>query len=116
MEILFGLDAYRLQLAAKVVVDRLVRHLAVGGHHDGFLRASGFPIRIAPLLLVDLRLALAALHIARVDALYKSEGQSEGPGPGADFIFTAISLCFVKISAARSRQPFIPASSAPPEI
>ena len=41
--------------------------------------------------------------------------KSEGPGPGADFIFAAISLCFVKISAARQRQPFIPASSAPHE-
>ena len=35
------------------------------------------------------------------------------PGPKADFIFAAISPCFAKISAARSRQPFIPASSAP---
>ena len=56
--------------------------------------------------------------IAEIDAEIASlaNKQSEGPGPGADFIFTAISLCFVKISAARSRQPFIPASSAPPEI
>ena len=55
--------------------------------------------------------------IAEIDAEIASlaNKQSEGPGPGADFIFTAISLCFVKISAARSRQPFIPASSAPPE-
>jgi hypothetical protein len=27
------------------------------------------------------------------------------PGPKADFIFAAISPCFAKISAARSRQP-----------
>ena len=37
--------------------------------------------------------------------------KSEGPGPGANFIFGAISPCFAKISSACSRQPFIPASS-----
>ena len=37
------------------------------------------------------------------------------PGPQADFIFAAILPCFAKISAACPRQPFIPASSAPPE-
>ena len=41
--------------------------------------------------------------------------KSEGPGPRADFIFAAISPCFAKISAVRSRQPFIPASFAPHE-
>ena len=33
--------------------------------------------------------------------------ESEVPGPEADFIFAAISPCFVKIPAARSRQPCI---------
>ena len=36
-------------------------------------------------------------------------------GPGADFIFAAISPCFAKISAVHPRQPFIPSSSAPRE-
>ena len=36
---------------------------------------------------------------------------NKGPGPGANFIFAAIEPCSAKISAARSRQPFIPASS-----
>ena len=45
----------------------------------------------------------------------KASQQSKVPGPKADFIFAAMSPCFAKISAARSRQPFIPASSAPPE-
>ena len=39
--------------------------------------------------------------------------ESEGTGPGADFIFAAISPCSVKIPAARSRQPFILFSFAP---
>ena len=37
------------------------------------------------------------------------------PGPKADFIFAAISPCFAKISAAPSRQPFIPASFPRPK-
>ena len=37
----------------------------------------------------------------------------EYDGPGADFIFDAISRCSAQISAAYPRQPFIPASSAP---
>ena len=41
----------------------------------------------------------------------KASQQSKVPGPKADFIFTAIEPCFANISAARSRQPFIPASS-----
>ena len=42
----------------------------------------------------------------------ESEVQSEVPGPEANFIFAAIAPCSAKISAARSRQPFIPASFA----
>jgi len=54
--------------------------------------------------------------IKRLDALLEyAVMKSEGTDPGADFIFAAILPCFVKISAARPRQPFIPASSAPPE-
>ena len=34
----------------------------------------------------------------------KASQQSKVPGPGADFIFAAISPCFVKISAERLRQ------------
>ena len=41
------------------------------------------------------------------------QDKSKVPGPGADFIFAAISPCFAKISAARSRQPFILFSFAP---
>ena len=62
---------------------------------------------------------VAADHAApkeqRAVDIVSGKGKSEGTDPGADFIFAAISLCFVKISAAHSRQPFISASSAPPE-
>ena len=42
-----------------------------------------------------------------------NEGKSVGPGPRANFIFAAFPPRFCDISAARPRQPFIPASSAP---
>ena len=45
----------------------------------------------------------------------KASQQSKVPGPKADFIFAAIEPCSVKTSAACSRQPFIPAASAPHE-
>ena len=37
----------------------------------------------------------------RIAALFFGKYKSVGPGPGADFIFSAISPCFAKISAAR---------------
>ena len=80
--------------------------LSLGGYALGFPPLAG---RLASL--VDSAPAGQMRRAAGCDFHKKSKG----PGPGADFIFAAILPCFAKISAARSRQPFIPAASAPPE-
>ena len=79
----YGFYAYRPKFALEVVEDRRVCDLAIGGPHYGLLLASDLPIAETPLLPVDLGLALAALHIARVDALNDGVGV---PGDGKDLV------------------------------
>ena len=92
--------------------------------HRVFLKASEFP---APARsrrrLSDLRTTNSSMNgNVRGDSSTRSSAngsdaryESKVPGPGADFIFAALVHWPAKTSAARPRQPFIPASSAPHE-